>query len=139
MHNGLKFISGGILCLVLACLLAPVTAQYPNNFSVPLSGPYLSNTLRLVPSSATDFTTKTADVDMLTFSNITGGAVTVTVKDRTTNCNAAACAFMQTVSIAANSVHVVYVSGGVRFTNGINWQASAANSIVASVRGRTTI
>lgn len=132
-----KITCGALLTLLVASALAPLVGQSPYSSPAP-AGPYLVNTLRFVPAVATDFTTKTAVVDMFTFSNKTGAAATVTVKDRSTNCNAAACEFLTTVSIAANSVTVVYMSGGVTFTNGINWQASAANTITASVRGRTT-
>lgn len=137
MRN-LKISCGFLLALVLASVLAPLGAQYPQNFSVPPPGPYLVNNLRFVPAVAADFTTKTASVDMFTFSNKTGTAATVTVKDRSTNCAAAACEFLTAVSIAPNSATVIYMSGGVTFTGGINWVASAANTITASVRGRTT-
>lgn len=82
-----------------------------------------------IPNSATAVTTSTVRIYTLYLANNTAGALTVTILDRSTNCNSAGCPLWPTVSIAANSVYTAQLSG-VPATTGFTWQASAANSVM---------
>lgn len=84
--------------------------------------------LVFVPNTPTAVTTKTTRVYYMKFTNTTGGAVTVTVSDRSTNCNSGACDIWTAVSIPANTT-ITEASNGVLMNGGITWSASAANSI----------
>jgi len=88
-------------------------------------------TLAYVPSSNTTVTTAAVRVYTVFLANVTAGAVTVTIKDRTTNCNGAACQVWPAVSIAANTVYIADMKG-VAMT-GIDWSASSGNSVVGQL------
>jgi hypothetical protein len=90
--------------------------------------------LQYLPSSITSLTATTTCVGLLVLNNVTAGAVTVTVQDQTTNCNAAACQIISSFSIPGNS-SVMLPLYGSKFTSGIKWSASATNSIVGNVIG----
>jgi len=93
--------------------------------------------MAFLPNSATDVVTQTVFLDYMVLSNTTAGALTVVLKDKTTNCNGAACQFWPTVSIAANSTSTVNF-GGIIVTSGLQWQASATNSVVGELVGAYT-
>ena len=85
-----------------------------------------------VPSTQTDVVTRTVRLNKLYLANVTGGAVTVLIKDRATNCNNANCQLWPTISIAANTVYTAEF-GGLPAASGVSWQASAANSVVGYI------
>lgn len=85
-----------------------------------------------VPNAETIVTTKTVRLKHLHLANISGGTLTVIIKDRSTNCNASQCQIWPTVNIAANSVYTAEL-GGVPVVNGFTWQASSANSVVGYI------
>lgn len=86
----------------------------------------------LVPNSAQVVFPADVDLVFLTLSNITGGAVTVTIKDQ----QGSPVAFMDTVSIAANSVQIFSMPRGRYFPGGMTWVAGSSNAIVGYARGR---
>lgn len=85
-----------------------------------------------IPNTATVVTSHDALIYRLTLSNVTAGAVTVTISDRSANCNSAACQIWSAVSIAANTVYTVEF-GGIFMESGFTWTASAANSVIGRV------
>ena len=89
----------------------------------------VESSVAYVPNTQTDLVTSTVRLSKLHLANVTGGAITVLIKDRTTNCNSASCQIWPTVSIAANSVYTADLQG-VPANSGASWQASAANSVV---------
>ena len=136
MSRVFRLVVAALIPLVFLGLLAAVAAfaQYPWAFSNPPrtlweSGP------AYVPDSSADVTTVTSWVDMLTLTNKTAAAVTVTITDASTNCGAGVCDFMTAVSIAANTTYVVEMRGGRKFPSGIKWSASVASSIIGYMRG----
>ncbi len=86
-----------------------------------------------VPAATTVVVSQTVHVQQMTLVNTTGSAVTVTVLDRSTNCNGAACTVFA-ASIAANTVYTVPL-GGVRAQGGVTWVASTANAVSGWMRG----
>lgn len=89
-----------------------------------------------LPASPTVATTKNMFVDYIVLVNKTASAVTVTIKDQSTNCSgAAACTLAPAVSVAANSVYSMPMLG-MYAQGGLLWSASAANSIDVWVAGR---
>lgn len=92
-----------------------------------------------IPSSLTALITVASSqyvsVQYVTLHNITASAVTIKILDQSTNCNSAACPVVSssgtaTLSVAANST-VVFALGGQPAVGGIQWSASAANSVMA--------
>lgn len=84
-----------------------------------------------IPNSTSVVTTRDATLKKLILSNVTAGAITVTISDRSTRCNSAACQIWPAVSIAANTVYVVDLgNSGVYCESGFSWSASGANSVI---------
>lgn len=69
-------------------------------------------------------------VDLVTLSNITAGAITVTAAD----VRGTPLGFLTSVSIAANSTSVISLPGGMRFEGGVTMLASADDSINVKFR-----
>jgi hypothetical protein len=90
--------------------------------------------LQNLPNSSTSLTATTTCVLLVSFTNTTAGAVTVTMQDQTTNCNSGPCLMLSAFSIPANS-NLLLPLYGTKFVSGIKWQASATNSITGDVIG----
>ena len=74
-------------------------------------------------ASMTDKSTVTVVLDLLTITNTTGGALTITVQDK----QSTPVAFLSATSIPANSTTVIsFGNYGKKFSGGISWQASGA-------------
>jgi len=97
--------------------------------SIPLKE--ITAGLRTVPNVAADLTTTDSVIFQISLANISAGAVTLTIKDRAGSPKS----LMEAVSIAANTTYVIAFPEGVWMTGGINWVASAANSLNAEVYG----
>lgn len=123
------------ICAVLLALImvSNLSAQFPHNFSDP-PRILLGYGPQFMPSASTDVTSKNAFVDMISLSNVSGGAVTARVSDKSTNCNSGVCDIIPTVSLAANTVYIAELKGGLPFVGGINVQAGSANAIVVYIR-----
>src|SRR5262245_27499166 len=87
-----------------------------------------------IPAGETAVISETAYVEFMRLSNVTGGDVFVTVKNNQALCNGALCDIVPTMRLDPNSVTVVPLSRS-KFTGGIRWQASAANSVVGYMKG----
>lgn len=85
--------------------------------------------LRTVPAVATDLTTTDSVIYQIVIANKTAAAVTFTVLDKA----ATPKSLLSAVSIGANTTTVVTFPDGVWMTGGINWSASAANSLDSDV------
>ena len=83
----------------------------------------------LVPTSLTALTSKETWVDMITISNETGTAATITIQDGNGR------AFLKNVSIAANTTEVIRIAGGRKFPGGLSWQAGTLNALTGFLRG----
>lgn len=136
MSRNFRVVLVWLLFGVFLTLFGAVIAwsQYPWAFSNPgrtlwESGP------AFVPNTTATVVAYTAYVDLVTLSNVTDGAVTVTLTDNSTNCNSGTCAFLQATSIAANTTYVVTIPGGRKFPDGVKWSASSASAIVGAIRG----
>ena len=77
-----------------------------------------------VPTSETAVITTSVRIGQLHLTNTTAGALTVIIKDRSTNCGGSACEIWPTVSIAANTVYVAELH--VPAASGFTWQASGS-------------
>ena len=125
--------------LILAAMLTlsfPLMSQYPWAFSNPPRTPVLYGPV-FMPLAATDVWTATTHLDFILLANTTGGAVTVTIKDKSTNCNGGACTIFPATSIPANSTWIPEMRGGIPMIGGVNVQASSANAITTFIRGAT--
>jgi len=91
----------------------------------------LTGGLQTIPNVAADLSTVDTWIYQIVLANKTGGAVTVTILDKA----ASPKTLLGAVSIAANTTYVVAFPDGVKMTDGVNWVASAANSIDAEVFG----
>lgn len=90
------------------------------------------NVLVYVPNTTTTVAPYTVKIKTLYLANKTAGSVTVTLKDRSTNCNSAACQFWPAITMAANSTYVVDMRG-IRVTSGFTWESDTANAVVGWV------
>jgi hypothetical protein len=90
---------------------------------------YLTRGVRLVPASAADLTTTDTWLYQLSVANKTGGAVTLTVIDQA----ATPRNVVPVISLPANSVTIMSWPLGIKCTAGLNWVASAADSLEAEV------
>lgn len=93
----------------------------------------ISQTLVTLPAVAADLTTKDTMLFQLTLSNITGGAVSVTITDKQSSP-----VTLMSVSIPAGTIVVVAWPEGQFMKGGVNWVAGAGSSINGSVFGFTT-
>jgi hypothetical protein len=91
--------------------------------------------LRYMPNSTTDVWTSTTHIDSIFLHNTSGGAVTVTIADKSTDCNSGVCNILTATSIAAGQTWTMSMPGGIRLRSGVTVAASAANSIVVEIRG----
>lgn len=91
--------------------------------------------LQFIPATDTAAITGTVRMTSGYFANTTNAAVTVTLKDRTTNCSGGGCAFWPTVSIAANSVYTIDFKD-ILVTNGVTWSCSSASAVLGALKGR---
>jgi len=82
-----------------------------------------------IPNTVTVAMGANARLFFLHLANSTSGAVTVTINDRSNNCNNGPCPLWPTVSIAGNTVYITPLNG-ILAVGGFTWQASAANSVV---------
>ncbi len=85
----------------------------------------------LIPAVAADLLAESCWLEEVVLSNVTGAAVTVTIKDKQSTPRS----LCEALSVAANSVTILRFAG--RYCpGGLNWVAGSANAIVGSVRGR---
>jgi len=85
-----------------------------------------------VPSGSTAVTTSTAYIYRLHLANTSGGAVTVILADRSTNCGGSVCQLWPTISIAPNTVYTADL-GGIPANSGFTWIASTGSAVVGWV------
>jgi len=132
-----------VLLALAACLR--LSAQSPSGY-YPLT-PYISwyYGTTVVPNAATAIVVpktpggsaapNTVFVEMVVLANISASAVTVTITDRSTNCNGGPCTLFAPATIQANQVYTIPLNGAPA-NGGISWSASAANAVHGSIRGR---
>lgn len=77
------------------------------------------------PGSATDIATATVWVQQVVFANPTGGALTVSMKDR----GGTAWELYNALSVAANTSFVASFNPPLRFDSGINFNAGATMDV----------
>ncbi len=85
--------------------------------------------LQVVPASATDVVAHTAWVYQIVVSNINTAAVTLLVQDKATT----PLTLVPTVSLAANSLTIINIPGGIKMTGGIRWIAGTADKLHAEI------
>lgn len=86
------------------------------------------------PTASTSLTATTTCVAMIYVSNTTASAATLTIQDQGTNCNTAACIWIDAFSVPANSNMVIPLYGA-KMTGGIKWNQGTANALSADVLG----
>lgn len=90
-----------------------------------------------VPASPATITTSDVLLGGIWISNVTGGAVTLTITDGSTHCGGSACQIWPVVSVAANSV-VAFSFGGLPASGGVKWTAGAGTSLEGWMWGNYT-
>ena len=129
------------MCALLVLALsvsAQNTPALPQNWETSVAG--VPSTV-VVPNSSTRVVAISSAayvrVNQVNFTNITGGAITVTFTDGSTNCNGGACNLLPTttpLSIASGTTYTINLNGQPA-VGGVFWSASAANSIHGWARG----
>ena len=87
--------------------------------------------MQAVPDSNTALASSTIKVQLIFCQNSTASAATLTITDN----DSVPRTYWPTVSIAANSIAMLYSGVGMTMTGGIKWQASASNTIYCQVEG----
>ena len=92
----------------------------------------------IVPVTSTTLTSTEYRVKAITLVNDTAASVTCAVKDKSTNCNGAACAIVPSattrpLTLATATMYVIQLPG-IPATGGITWSCSATG-----VTGRVTV
>jgi len=77
-----------------------------------------------IGTSETDIETTTVKLTYLYLANTTASAITITLRDKSTDCSAAACQPWPAVSIPAHTVYA-YPFPGLTYKSGLTTQASA--------------
>lgn len=116
------------IVLAVLCVL-PLGAVY----TTATGHQYVQNTLTTSSAVAVAGTVYVVEI---TVANKTASEVTVTVLDRSTDCESAGCNFLKTVPIAGNTTYTIQFNGQIS-PNGVAWFASANSSIDAKLHYRT--
>lgn len=93
----------------------------------------LTGGMQTIPNVAADLTTSDTWIFQLFICNKTAGAITVTITDKA----ASAKSLLAAKSIGANDFLDLNFPEGLLMTGGINWVASGADSLDASIVGWT--
>ena len=109
-------------------VVANVTAFPPD--TLPIGHWTITNGAVVVGGGTALNGAATCWVDLLTLTNVTAGAVTVTATD----VRMAPLDILKTVSIAGNTAYVISFPGGIKFEGGLNLAASADDSINVKFR-----
>lgn len=123
------------ICLLIVSLIAnaavPVRPVGANDAEMVLGavGKRYLVEMTAVPNSNTPVTTEATKVQVLLCSNITAGAVVLSVT------NTAGTQYLPSVSLPANSTTMVFGSSVGFYMNGIKWQAGSSNSIFCQIEG----
>lgn len=120
-----------LFCLSAAAQL-PVRPVDGTNETMHISpaGTKTRYLMQAVPNSSTTVTASTIRVQVIICNNQTASAATVTITDNAGSPRT----YYPTVSLAANSVAVLYAGAGFTM-EGIKWTASAATTIYCQIEG----
>ena len=111
------------ILLIAACLL--VGAVTTSRIYTSPTGPLTQIYPMAVPTSTADVVTGDVRVNVITLTNTTGSAITVTVSDKQTS----PLDFLTAVSVAANSTYVVEIPDMRLFPGGVSWSASGSGMV----------
>lgn len=131
MGRSLKFMGAALLGLLLLSLVVPLLEAASNStkFSAPGTR-QLSRAIQVVPNSDTDVTTTDTEIYQISVTNVTGGACTLTVKDK----QATPRYLMYQVSIAAAYTYVIPWPEGAWMENGFSWSSNTSSCLEASIK-----
>lgn len=87
--------------------------------------------MQVVPNSTTVLTSTTTKVQLILCNNQTGSAATLTITDGSGTPKT----YFPAVSVAANSVVMLYSGVGFTMTSGIKWSAGTATAIYCQIEG----
>lgn len=87
--------------------------------------------MQVVPSSTTVLTATTTKVQLILCNNQTATAATLTITDGSGTPKT----YFPAVSIAANSVVMLYSGVGFTMTSGVKWSAGTATAIYCQIEG----
>lgn len=97
-------------------------------------GTFYESGLTNVPTASTSVTATATCISLITLTNITSSAATVTVQDQSTNCNSTFCQVLSSFSIPGNSSLLLQLNGA-KFTGGVKWNAGTLNAITGDIVG----
>lgn len=87
--------------------------------------------MQVLPTSSTALTSTTTKVQLIICNNQTASAATLTITDNSGTPKV----YFPTVSVAANSVVVLYSGVGFTMTSGIKWYAGTSTAIYCQIEG----
>lgn len=116
---------------VVAALVAwRLTAQEP-----PTPSGFLEQRMSFVPATFTDVFTDTTQMIKVMLSNTSASPVTCSLKNKGTGCGGAACTFWPAISLPANTIQAIDMSG-IQAMGGVQWSCSTGNVVVGAILGR---
>jgi hypothetical protein len=120
-----------LLGLLLLAIVAPflVAASNSTKFTAPGTR-QLSRLIQVVPNSDTDVSTTDTEIYQLSVTNVTGGACTLTVKDK----QATARYLINAASIAAATTYVIVWPEGAWMEDGFSWSSDTSSCLQANVK-----
>lgn len=131
MGRLLRFMGAALLGLLLLAIVAPflVAASNSTKFTAPGTR-QLSRLIQVVPNSDTDVSTTDTEIYQLSVTNVTGGACTLTVKDK----QATARYLINAASIAAATTYVIVWPEGAWMEDGFSWSSDTSSCLQANVK-----
>lgn len=131
MGRLLRFMGAALLGLLLLAIVAPflVAASNSTKFTAPGTR-QLSRLIQVVPNSNTDVSTTDTEIYQLSVTNVTGGACTLTVKDK----QATARYLINAASIAAATTYVIVWPEGAWMEDGFSWSSDTSSCLQANVK-----
>ena len=131
MGRLLRFMGAALLGLLLLAIVAPflVAASNSTKFTAPGTR-QLSRLIQVVPNSDTDVSTTDTEIYQLSVTNVTGGACTLTVKDK----QATARYLINAASIAAATTYVIVWPEGAWMEDGFSWSSNTSSCLQANVK-----
>ena len=131
MGRLLRFMGAALLGLLLVSLVVPLLEAASNStkFSAPGTR-QLSRAIQVVPNSDTDVSTTDTEIYQITVTNITGGACTLTVKDK----QATARNLIYAASIAAATTYILVWPEGAYMEDGFSWSSDTSSCLQAGIK-----
>lgn len=126
MGRSLRFMGAALLGLLLSY---PAQGASNSTKFTPPGTRVLSRAIQVIPNSDTDVSTTDTAIYQISVTNVTGGACTLTVKDK----QATARYLINAASIAAATTYVLSWPEGAFMSSGFSWSSDTSSCLQVTV------